>query len=146
MGVKIPFAFSTGRGSAGQNHAQLVVTSRLIQDALESDPRFNKVYRLVATYGSTEQAANETQARVVGHAPARRRTAAEIRAEQEAEADAIKAEAEATQKPKRKTTKKIEAVEFDSINDAIAFLEEKGEVVDDENINTLLEKYNAKIK
>ena len=52
LGVRVPIEFVAGRGSGPSANATFTTSSRFVQDALEHDERYCKMYRCVAVHQS----------------------------------------------------------------------------------------------
>lgn len=132
-GVSVTLNFDGGNTVMGKN-AELVTNSRFIQDAIENDDRFGVTIKLGRKIAEADD----------------NKVPAQVKESKEA------AEAEA---PKKKAQKKVQRAEvaqapqaeietvFSDVNDAVAFLEEKGEVVETpEQMVEMLAKYGARIE
>ena len=116
-GVVVPLSFTMGAGSDGESRAEMVVTDRFTQDAIEHDPRFGKQFVLAATYGEPDPVVEEPK------------------------------EPKAAPKKKASKVAKADGKVFATLNDAIYYLEEElGIDTDDKDINVLLKENNITVK
>lgn len=127
-GITVPMEFTMGTGNGGEQRAEMIVTDKFTQDAVEADPRYGKEYVLSATYGDdgsmiTHQKEDLEDIPVVEEEPAPE-----------------------PKKKARKPSKKEEGKTFSTLNDAVYYLEEElGIETNDNNINELLKKHNITI-
>lgn len=120
-GIKVVLEFKDTMIKS-KKEATLSTSNTFIQDAIEHDHRYGKVFLLMASYDDTPKVEVKEE---VEERPSRRRR------------DTIK----------RRTQEEIESqVNAMSVNDAIAFFENKGEQVEnEEKLAELAEKYGVTI-
>lgn len=119
-GVKIALEFRDTMVKS-KKEATLSTNNPFIQDAIEHDPRFNKLFILMASY---DDAPTKVEVKEEEERPVRKNRDSR----------------------KRRTQEEMDKANNMSVNDAIAYLESKGEQVDSEdNLAELAEKHGIVI-
>lgn len=120
-GVLVPMSFVMGVGTDPDLRAEMVVTDKFTQDAIENDPRFGKLFFLAETYGEPD----------VEEAPV------------EVEKKGKKGIKKAAKAEEPKDGAKV----FKSINDAVYYLEEElGLDTTEDNLEQLMKDNNIVVE
>lgn len=127
MGVSITLKFNAGFGINGTKVGQLITSNQFVQDAIENDPRFGSMFTLSRVYDNqTEEPVDEYELKQVTATKKKTKTNAQIFAENQAKL-AKKKSQEAKDTAKGKEPEKIDTVT--SLNDAVSFFAEKGDLL-----------------
>ncbi len=154
-GVTITLNFRAGFGTNGVKVGQLITSNEFVQDAIESDPRYESMFSLKRTYEDKEDTpVDNYELKQVPERKQQQKTNAQIFAENQAKLEKKKQEQKkADAKTKTEAVKSVvketkpmpEPVDnVKSINDVISFFAEKGDLLKDPaDIPALCAKHNV---
>ncbi len=128
-GVRVTLNFKAGFGINGAKVGQLITSNEFVQDAVENDPRFGTVFHLKREYqDDQEQSVDNYELRQVAEKP-RQKTNAQVFAENQAKIAKKKQEQKKSEVKKKPEAEPVDNVK--SINDAVSFFADRGDLLKD---------------